>query len=52
MLRIGLSALERGPVDTAATIAADDLVFEGLSSSVLTDALTTGAGRVESGLVG
>ena len=30
MLRIGLSALERGPVDTAATIAADDLVFEGL----------------------
>src|SRR5437867_2156954 len=30
MLRIGLSALEQGPVDTAATIAADDLLFEGL----------------------
>jgi uncharacterized protein len=34
MLRIGLSALEQGPVDTAATVAANDPLFEGLDFSL------------------
>jgi uncharacterized protein len=34
MLHIGLNALERGPVDTAATVAAGDPLFEGLDFSL------------------
>ncbi|MSR07462.1 MAG: DUF177 domain-containing protein [Gemmatimonadetes bacterium] len=30
MLRVGLATLEQGPVDTAARLAADDPLFEGL----------------------
>jgi uncharacterized protein len=34
MLRIGLSALDQGPVDTEATVAPDDQLFAGLDFSL------------------
>jgi len=42
MLRIGLSALEQGPVDTAATIAVGDPLFDGLTFSLSEPVRVTG----------
>jgi uncharacterized protein len=42
MLRIGLSALEQGPVDTTATVAAADPLFEGLDFSLSAPVNVTG----------
>ena len=42
MLRIGLSALEQGPVDTAATVAVGDPLFEGLNFSLSEPVRITG----------
>jgi len=42
MLRVGLSALEQGPVDTAATVAVGDPLFEGLEFSLSEPVEVTG----------
>jgi uncharacterized protein len=42
MLRVGLAALEQGPVDTAAQVPADDPLFEGLDFALREPVVVTG----------
>src|ERR1700675_4789546 len=42
MLRVGLGELERGPVETAARLAADDPLFEGLDFALREPVVVSG----------